>query len=195
MNNKHSAAAQSHCRRILMKLIDSKNDTVTLLLAREEFHLLRDTASAAIQGLGATLARYQRLAEKLQGMSEEEVYVYEALIEEDLNADSLDELQTETKQEQKLLAQEAVFGKRMPKRCTRIRPTEAAWDPARWTRTRSNSAEPLPSRLRAKAKNKPLRLRLPNRLYWFGKAFEPLQLFLNQLQRDLVAGDLVGQKA
>jgi hypothetical protein len=87
-----------------MKLIESNDETVTLLLAREEFHLLRDTTWAAIQGLEANLGRHQRLAEKLQGMSDEEAS--EALSdEEDLNADSLDELQTEIEQEQKLLAQ------------------------------------------------------------------------------------------
>jgi hypothetical protein len=54
--------------------------------------------------LEANLGRCKRLAEKLQGMSDEEVY--EALIdEEELNAESLDELQTEIEQEQKLLAQ------------------------------------------------------------------------------------------
>ena len=86
-----------------MKLIESNNETVTLLLTREEFHLLRDTTWEAIQGLEANLSRKQPLAKELQGMSEEEVY--EALAEEDINADSLDELHTEIEQEQKLLAQ------------------------------------------------------------------------------------------
>ena len=86
-----------------MKLDESNDETVTLLLTREEFHLLRDTTSAAIQGLEATLARCHRLAEKLQGMSDDEVY--EALIDEDLNAESLEELQTEIEQGQELLAQ------------------------------------------------------------------------------------------
>jgi hypothetical protein len=86
-----------------MKLIETNDETVTLLLAREEFHLLRDTTWAAIQGLEANLSRHKPLAEKLQGMSEDEVC--EALGDEDVNADSLEELQDEIKQEQKLLAQ------------------------------------------------------------------------------------------
>ena len=82
-----------------MKLIESNDETVTLLFTREEFHLLRDTTAAAIQSLEANLDRYKRLPEELHGASEEEIF--EAL--EPTNAYSLDELQDEIEQWQKLL--------------------------------------------------------------------------------------------
>jgi hypothetical protein len=84
-----------------MKLLESNDDTVTLLLAREEFHLLRDTARTAMQSLETYLDRYKRAPEELQGASEEEIF--EALSE--TNAYSLDELQDEIEQWERLLAQ------------------------------------------------------------------------------------------
>jgi septation ring formation regulator EzrA len=93
----------------LVEIEPVKDGAVTLKLSRDEYHLVRDALSEAIEHLEENLHKDKEQVKQLEGKSEEEVF--NSLDEDEEVPDSLEDLEWRIKSAEKFLSKADGFKK------------------------------------------------------------------------------------